>query len=70
MVKVVHDCVGCPSDIGCNKSTCPYYNTVELICDCCHEVVDKLYVVDLEQWCADCLLDSFEEVNIDEEIAY
>lgn len=68
MIKVVHDCVGCPESIGCQKATCPYYNNVELICDCCGEYVDTLYLVDIEQWCADCVLNAFEKVDVDEEI--
>lgn len=46
MVKIIYDkggCVGCPTEMGCLGSMCPYCWELIMTCDMCHEEGDKLY---------------------------
>lgn len=66
MIRFEDQCVGCPTEMGCLGSVCPYMNVPVLICDECHEYVDDLYWYDGEQICEECLLKKFEKVDLDE----
>ena len=61
MVNFIHECVGC-TDIGlpCMGHSCTQ-GRMELRCDWCEEEVDKLYIVDDDEVCGDCLLASLEQ---------
>ena len=66
MVKHVHGCVGCPPSVGCDKVTCAYWNSVEVVCDECGDYVEDLYWFDDKQLCADCVLKNLEKVDLSE----
>lgn len=51
-------CVGCPPGMGCLGSMCPQCWELSMTCDCCGEEVEKLYVFEGEQLCADCVLNA------------
>lgn len=59
MVTHEDNCVGCPTEIGCVGSVCPFSNASVLTCDECGKETDELYEVDFDndQRCLDCLLD-------------
>lgn len=62
MKKILDECVGCPPEIGCFGSSCPYKNVVRFYCDRCGEE-EKLYHYDSEELCEDCLLKEFDVVE-------
>lgn len=62
MKKIEDECVGCPTELGCIGSACPYKNVVRFYCDRCGEET-KLYHYDGEQLCVECLLKEFEVVD-------
>lgn len=67
MIRKTHECVGCPPEIGCNKSICRYWNSCELVCDQCGATdVDRLYWAYGLQMCADCVLSSFDVVELED----
>lgn len=37
----------------------------DLICDCCNRSVEKLFKYVGSQYCAECILEDFEEINED-----
>lgn len=63
MVRYEDQCVGCPKEMGCLGSTCPYMNVRILECDKCQAEVDRLYVVDGQQLCESCALDALEVIE-------
>lgn len=62
MIKIEDECVGCPPDIGCLGSQCPYKNVVRFYCDECEEE-HRLYWYDDEQLCIDCIEARLERVE-------
>ena len=66
MIRFEDQCVGCPTEMGCLGSACPYIHVPILICDECHDYVDDLYWFEGEQICEDCLLNHFDRVEVDE----
>ena len=62
MKRILDECVGCPPEIGCFGSSCPYKNVVRFYCDRCGEE-NKLYHYDGEELCEDCLLKEFDVVE-------
>ena len=63
MITYEDECVGCPTEMGCMGSACPYRNVPHLYCDKCEEEVEKLYKYDGEEICEDCLLKEFEVIE-------
>lgn len=63
MVKYENDCVGCPAERLCLDS-CPYRKLPHLYCDKCGEEAEKLYNLDGENLCEECVLDSLDTVTI------
>ena len=62
MVKIEDHCVGCPPEIGCLGSACPYRNVEVHYCDYCgDELDDEIYIVDGEEVCEDCLKAMFRK---------
>ena len=65
-----HNCVGCPPSVGgCNRATCPYWNTKYYECDICGQIAE--YRIDDDDFCADCVKDEIfkslkENLDIDE----
>lgn len=70
MVKVENDCVGCPPEIGCMGSACPYRSAKVTVCDNCGKMAE--YNVDGEDFCVECLeeylKDSFNEYSLYEKL--
>ena len=58
MIRTENECVGC-RDVGmpCMGSSCPNRNVKHLYCDNCKGEADKLYDVDGDELCCDCLMD-------------
>lgn len=69
MVKFENECVGCPPEMGCLGSCCPYAEVRRLYCDKCKQEVPKLYVVDGDQFCKECATDKLFEDYVDEVIS-
>ena len=65
MITYEDECVGCPTEMGCMGSACPYRNVPHLYCDKCEQEVDDLYEWDDEQVCIDCILKSLDKVKIE-----
>lgn len=66
MVKTkVNGCCGCAAPAyPCMGSTCPNLQEYEvLICDKCKDEVDKLYIVDGDELCSDCALETFDVIE-------
>ncbi len=63
MIRYEDQCVGCPTEMGCLGSACPYMGVPVLICDRCRDEVEDLYDYYGEQLCEDCLLKEFDKVN-------
>lgn len=66
MIKYENECAGCTPERGCLGSTCPNLNVPHLYCDDCGEEESELYEYDGEKLCADCLLNRFEKVTVDD----
>ena len=62
MIKLEDECVGCPPDIGCLGSSCPYKDVPRFYCDKCGFEED-LYWYDNEQLCIDCIKGKLERVE-------
>ena len=55
MIKVENECVGCPPEMGCMGSSCPYMNVTRYYCDDCKDET-TLYEYEGQELCADCVL--------------
>lgn len=62
MKRVENDCVGCPPEMGCLGSTCPYKNAIHYYCDKCKEE-KPLYKYEGEELCIDCIEERLEKVT-------
>lgn len=62
MIVVENECVGCPPEIGCIGSTCPYLNVIRCYCDECDDE-GRLYKFDGQQICIDCVAKRLEIVE-------
>ena len=65
MIKYEDECVGCPPEMGCMGNSCPNRNVKHLYCDECGKDVEEIYIVDGDELCKDCLLDSFYKITLD-----
>ena len=63
MITYEDECVGCPTELGCIGSACPYRNVPHLYCDKCKYDVEKLYKYDGQELCEECLLKEFEVIE-------
>ena len=63
MITYEDECVGCPTEMGCMGSACPYRNVPHLYCDKCKDDVEKLYKYDGQEICEECLLKEFEVIE-------
>lgn len=61
MKYIGNDCVGCETCVGCGRKHNYYYH----VCDRC-ESTEQLYKYNGEELCAECLLEEFEEVDMEE----
>lgn len=62
MKRIENDCVGCPPEMGCLGSSCPYRNNPHYYCDQCGEE-KPLYHFDDEELCIDCIEKQLEKVT-------
>lgn len=53
-IRFENECVGCPKEMGCLGSGCPYTHVPYLVCDSCGDEVEKLYDTEDGQLCEDC----------------
>ena len=65
-IRYENECVGCPPDMGCLGVACPNRRVPHLYCDKCKNEVETLRNYDGDQWCEECILKEFDEVEIDE----
>ena len=63
MVVHENECVGCPPEMGCLGTACPNINVKHRYCDKCGDDAEKLYVVDGDEVCDDCLHKMFEVIE-------
>ena len=61
MITFENECVGCPPEMGCLGSCCPYRYVPHLECDSCKDEVEELYDTDRGQLCEDCATDEEKE---------
>lgn len=54
MKRVENECVGCPPEMGCTGSACPYQNVERFYCDECKEET-TLFEYDGRELCIDCI---------------
>ncbi len=68
MIKIRDECVGCPPEMGCLGSSCPYMNVEIRVCDKCGDNAD--YNLDGDDFCKRCaedyLTECFRELDITE----
>lgn len=62
MVKYENECVGCPPEIGCFKTACPYTRVKHIYCDRCG-AEGNIYQYGDEQLCIDCIEEILTEVK-------
>ena len=64
MIKHENHCVGCPPEMGCLGSACPYNDVEVHYCDKCKEELyeEEIYEVDDEELCESCLKKMFKKV--------
>lgn len=64
MIKIENQCCECATEgYPCNGSICPNRRVKVLICDSCKQEVGKLYRFDGGEYCADCVLGTFEIID-------
>jgi hypothetical protein len=64
LIKTEESCALCTTDsYPCLGDGCPNKNIKVLYCDKCGCEVDKLYWLNDEQLCEDCVIDSLEVVE-------
>lgn len=62
MKQVENECVGCPPEMGCMGSSCPYQRVTRYYCDRCGDE-NILYDYYGEELCQECLLNEFEVIE-------
>lgn len=72
MVKYENECVGCPKEMGCIGSSCPYVHVPHYYCDDCESEDDKFYHFyfgwgeDTDKiYCRECVLNHITTEMID-----
>lgn len=64
MIQMENECVGCPTEMGCLGSSCPYNNVPHYYCDDCGEE-EQLYHFEEEHLCIECIKKRLQEVDYD-----
>ena len=62
MKVIENECVGCPKEMGCINSACPYIDVPHFYCDKCGDET-KLYYYNGDELCVNCLLENFDIVE-------
>lgn len=65
-IRYENECVGCPPDMGCLGSAFPNRRVPHLYCDKCKNEVENLRNYNGDQWCEECILKEFDEVEVEE----
>lgn len=55
MTVFENECVGCPSEMGCLGSSCPYIDVPRHYCDDCGEEAELYVMSNGDELCSDCL---------------
>lgn len=67
MVTYENECCGCAVPAyPCMGNSCPNRHVKHLYCDKCKDDVETLYEVDGKELCADCALESFEKIGLED----
>lgn len=66
MKRYEDHCCDC-ADGRCLGRACPYKNVPVYYCDFCGAEIDERYVVDGEDYCEDCLKETFKKSLEDDE---
>lgn len=61
MIKYEDQCVGCPTEMGCMGSACPYMNVPVAVCDECECEDETFYEFNGEYLCRDCYIKAMIE---------
>jgi hypothetical protein len=61
MITIENQCVNC--GWPCLGSSCPHRNVRVLNCDDCGQAVDKLYVLNGDEICEQCLLKGLKVIE-------
>lgn len=66
---VENECVGCPTNMGCLGSACPYQNVLHIECDECGDELDEDTVIEIDgdDYCKSCAKKLFPDEFEDEE---
>lgn len=59
MIKYEDECVGCPPEMGCLGSACPYKNVERHYCGCCGR--EATCILDGDELCSDHLSERLDE---------
>lgn len=60
-IRKENDCYGCPECKNCGRDKDYEYEYLE--CDKCKHEAEKLYVLDGQELCKDCLFDEIETIE-------
>ena len=63
MIRPINGCAIGHCAKYCIGKACQYWNMAELVCDNCRCDGEPLYKYEGKQLCADCILDSLEQVD-------
>jgi len=70
MIEYEDNCVGCPREIGCLGSTCPFRNVQVIYCDNCGDYAD--YTYEDSDYCENCLSavldEEFSKLSVPEKL--
>lgn len=64
MIRYEDQCVGCPPEMGCLGSSCPYSNVPVIYCDSCLEIPAK-YMINGEMLCKKCTKSTLKQLFYD-----
>lgn len=64
MITHENDCVGCPPEMGCLGSSCPYRNAPHYYCDVCGDET-QLYHFEGKELCIKCIQELLDPVSED-----
>ena len=66
MIKIENECVGCPPEMGCIGSSCPYIRVPHLYCDKCGADVDELFADETGEFtlCEECLVEVTPRISL------
>ena len=66
-IRFENECVGCPKEMGCRGSGCPYMHVPYFVCDKCGDEVEKLYDTCDGQLCEKCAGEDKEDYTVIDE---